>query len=59
MTTNIPACIASIRGGEDTTLKLEELSFRGFRMVLGRDMSRPAARLAESSLIRLGERGWE
>ena len=47
MTVDIPALMASIRAGEDTGLELKEVTFRGRRMLLGRDGSRPAARLAE------------
>ena len=47
MTIDIPALIASIRAGEDTTLELKEVAFRGRRMLLGGDGTRPAARLAE------------
>ena len=43
----IPALMASIRAGEDTTLELKEVAFRGRRMLLGGDGTRPAARLAE------------
>ena len=39
--------MASIRAGEDTTLELKEVAFRGRRMLLGGDGTRPAARLAE------------
>ena len=39
--------MASIRAGEDTTLELKEVAFRGRRMLLGDDGTRPAARLAE------------
>ena len=39
--------MASIRAGEDTTLELREVAFRGHRMQLGSDGARPAARLAE------------
>ena len=47
MTIDIPALMASIRAGEDTTLELKEVAFRGHRMQLGSDGARPAARLAE------------
>ena len=47
MTTDIPSLMASIRAGEDTGLELKEVTFRGRRMLLGRDESRPATRLAE------------
>ena len=47
MTIDIPALMASIRAGEDTTLELKEVAFRGRRMLLGGDGTRPAARLAE------------
>ena len=47
MAIDSPALMASIRAGEDTGLELKEVTFRGRRMLLGRDESRPAARLAE------------
>lgn len=47
MTIDISSLMASIQAGEDTTLELKEVVFRGSRMLLGRDGSRPAARLAE------------
>ena len=47
MTVDIPALVASIRAGEDTRLELKEVIFRGSRILLGRDGSRPAVRLAE------------
>ena len=47
MTIDIPALMASTRAGEDTTLELKEVAFRGRRMLLGDDGTRPAARLAE------------
>ena len=47
MTIDIPTLMASIRAGEDTTLELKEVVFRGHRMQLGSDGARPAARLAE------------
>ena len=47
MTVDIPALMASIRAGEDTTLELKEVAFRGHRMQLGSDGTRRAARLAE------------
>ena len=33
MTIDIPALMASIRAGEDTTLELKEVAFRGRRML--------------------------
>ena len=47
MTIEIPALMASIQAGEDTGLELKEVTFRGRRMLLGRDEGRPATRLAE------------
>ena len=47
MTVDIPTLMTSIRAGEDTGLELQEVTFRGRRMQLGGDGSRPAARLAE------------
>ncbi len=47
MTIDIPAFMASIQAGEDSGLELKEVTFRGRRMLLGREGSRPAARLAE------------
>ena len=47
MRVDIPALMASIQAGEDTGLELKEVVFRGSRMLLGREGSRPAARLAE------------
>ena len=47
MTIDIPSLMASIRAGEDTTLELKEVAFRGRRMLLGGDGVPPAARLAE------------
>ncbi len=47
MAIDIPSLMASIRAGEDTSLELKEVVFRGRRMLLGRDEGRPAARLAE------------
>ena len=47
MTIDIPALMASIRAGEDTTLELKEVAFRGRMMLLGDDGTRPAGRLAE------------
>ena len=47
MTIDIPALMASIRAGEDTTLELKEVTFRGRGMLLGDDETRPVARLAE------------
>ena len=47
MTIDIPALMASIEAGEDTRLELKEVAFRGRRMLLGGDGTRPAARLAQ------------
>ena len=47
MTIEISTLMASIRAGEDTTLELKAVAFRGRRMLLGGDGTRPAARLAE------------
>ena len=47
MTIDIAALMASIRAGEDTTLELKEVAFRGRGMLLGDDETRPVARLAE------------
>ena len=47
MTIDISALMASIRAGEDTTLELKEVAFRGHGVQLGSDGTRPAARLAE------------
>ena len=47
MTIDIPALMTSIRAGEDTPLELKEVTFRGRRMLLGGDGTRPAALLAE------------
>ena len=47
MTIDIPTLLASIRAGEDTGLELKEVTFRGRRILLGRDEGRPATRLAE------------
>ena len=48
MTIDISALMASIRAGEDTTLELKEVAFRGRRMQLGSDGTCPEARLAEA-----------
>ena len=39
--------MTSIRAGEDTTLELKEVAFRGRRMLFGDNGTRPAARLGE------------
>lgn len=47
MAIDISTLMASIRAGEDTGLELKEVTFRGRRMLLGREERRPATRLAE------------